>query len=78
MRCAGCHKELEVGDRYIRFTASEWAGREGKEPNSGLDDVMAMVTGSGHGDKIVYCDDCTDTVEDGWHQDTYWGDEDDD
>lgn len=55
MKCAGCRRELEVGDQYIEGTASEFMGRE----DDCTDDLMAMVMGSGRGEKIVYCEDCT-------------------
>lgn len=74
MNCAGCHRELDVGDHYIQFTGSEWAEREGK-PLEGLDDIFAEIMGSNHGDKIVFCEDCTHTTDDGWKLDTVYGDE---
>lgn len=75
MNCAGCHRTLEVGDRYIQFTHSEWAEREGKEPLEGMDDVLAQIMGSDYGDKIVYCEDCTVKSEDGWRSQMVYGDE---
>jgi hypothetical protein len=70
MRCAGCRSEIEVGDRYIEATASEFMGHA----DDGLDGLMAEILGSGNGDKLVYCEDCT---EDGgqWHFETFYGDE---
>lgn len=55
MVCAGCRRELEVGDQYIEATASEFMGHD----KDGLDDLMALVMGSGRGEQIVYCEDCT-------------------
>jgi hypothetical protein len=75
VNCAGCQRELEVGDRYIKFTASEWAEREGMKPLDGLDDVFADLMGSGFGKDIVFCDDCTESTDEGWMQDTVYGDE---
>lgn len=75
MNCAGCRRELDVGDQYIQFQASEWAEREGLEPLEGLDDVFAVVMGSSHGDKVVLCEDCTQKSDDGWLLDTVYGDE---
>jgi hypothetical protein len=34
-----------------------------------------MIMGSGHGDNIVYCQDCTQKTGDGWLEDTVYGDE---
>ena len=76
MKCAGCHRELEVGDRYIKFTMSEWSEREGIKVMPGLDDLFADILGSGHGDYIVHCEDCTEKTDDGWRQDFVYGDED--
>lgn len=76
MRCGECKRDLEVGDHYIKFTQTEWAEREGLEPIEGMDDIFAAFMGSGHGDNIVICEDCT--VEDpaGLKLDTVYGDED--
>ena len=76
MNCAGCRRQLEVGDRYIQATASEYLGVEqGREATPELDGIMAEVLGSGHGDKVVYCEDCT--VPGGHFRfDTVYGDED--
>lgn len=77
MNCAGCYRELEVGDQYIQFTASEWAERtEGVEPLPDLDELFADIMGSGHGDKLVYCEDCIENTDtEGWMVDTVYGDE---
>lgn len=74
MNCAGCNRELEVGDRYIKFTMDEWGARQGLAP-LGMDDLFAGVLGSNAGDKIVYCDDCTKDSDDGWPRQTVYGDE---
>jgi hypothetical protein len=76
MKCAGCRRELEVGDQYIQFTASEWAERNNLTPLAGMDDLMADLMGSGHGENIVYCEDCTQKADGGWLFDTVYGDED--
>ena len=69
MRCAGCNRTLEVGDRYITDTASAFTGRE----DDSLDSLMAELMGCGNG-KIVYCEDCTQDGGD-WMLDTVYGDE---
>jgi hypothetical protein len=70
MKCAGCRRDLEVGDHYIEATASEFMGRA----DDGLNGLMADILGSGNGDKLVYCEDCT---QDGgqWRMETFYGDE---
>ena len=74
MRCAGCQRELEIGDEYIKFTLSEFAEAEGLPAVEGVDGVASELFGSGFGDYIVYCTDCT--VEGGeWLRDTVYGDE---
>ena len=40
-----------------------------------MDDLFADIMGSGHGDNIVYCEDCTQKTDDGWLLDTVYGDE---
>lgn len=75
MRCAGCRIELDVGDQFIQFTASEFFQREGKDAARELDDIFAGIMGSGKGDQIVYCEDCTQKADDGWLFDTVYGDE---
>lgn len=75
MNCSDCKRTLEVGDRYIHFTASEWAEAEGLTPLPELDDLMADLMGrSGLGDEMVFCEDCT--VKGGkWIPDMVYGDE---
>lgn len=75
MNCAGCKRELQVGDRFIRFTASEWAVHSGQKPLDGLDDIFASVFGSNDGDNLVYCEGCTVHTDDGWRSETYYGDD---
>lgn len=75
IRCAGCRRELEVGDQYIKFTASEFFEREGMGTREGIDGLFAEILGSNHGDNLVYCEDCTQSGDDGWMLDTVYGDE---
>jgi hypothetical protein len=75
VKCAGCQKELEVGDRYIEDTAS---GFIGKESNPEIDSLVADImggdaSGSTEG-KVVFCDDCTVSGGD-YLFETYWGDD---
>lgn len=70
MKCAGCGYVLEVGDAYLEATASEIMGG-----SDALDGVLADILGSGNGEKLVYCEDCTE--EGGcFKMSTYYGDED--
>jgi hypothetical protein len=75
MRCAGCRRELDVGDQYIQFGANEYFERNNMTPLEGMDDIFAELMGSNHGDKLVYCEDCTEKTDDGWKLDTVYGDE---
>ena len=70
LRCAGCNRELEVGDRYIEDTPSGFM----KAGDSGMDDLLASILG-GSGGKIAYCEDCTQDGGD-YLWETYYGDED--
>ena len=73
MKCFGCNKTLEVGDRYIEDTAS---GFMKKDAAPEIDGLIADLFG-GHGDKVVFCSDCTTTGGD-YLPETYWGEEDSD
>ena len=60
LSCAGCRREIEIGDDYIEDTPSGFMAALGdKAVIPELDDVMASVLG-GAGTKIVYCEDCTE------------------
>jgi hypothetical protein len=70
MKCAGCNRKIEVGDRFIRDTPS---GFLKKDDDLGIDDILSTLLG-GDGTDIFYCEDCTQpggfyTIE------TYYGDE---
>jgi hypothetical protein len=70
MKCFGCQRELEVGDRYIKDTAS---GFTGQENHPEVDGLIAEMFG-GHGEKVLFCEDCTQ--EGGEYMfETVWGDE---
>lgn len=75
MRCGECKRELEVGERYIKFTQTEWAERNGLKPLKGFDDLFAKIMGSDFGDQIVLCEACTVEADDGFRLDTVYGDE---
>jgi hypothetical protein len=75
VNCAGCRREMEVGDQYIHFAASEFFERDGVKADPALDGLMAEIMG-GTGDQLVYCEDCTQKRDDGWLLDTVYGDED--
>ena len=69
LRCAGCSRELEIGDRFIEDTP---AGFLRIDDDSGADDLMAMILG-GVGGKIRYCEDCTQDGGD-YIFETFYGD----
>lgn len=80
MICAGCRRELEVGDLYIVDTASGFLDTEATPEIDGLiadifggDDTLSGAAGG----KVVFCEDCTDKTKDGRYLfDTVYGDED--
>lgn len=55
MNCAGCNKEIGVGDKYIEDTAS---GFMGEEADPGVDEIISEILG-GVGGRVFYCEDCT-------------------
>lgn len=70
MRCFGCKREIEIGDRYIEDSAS---GFSGQESTPEIDGLIADIFG-GAGGKVVFCDDCT--VDGGDYMfETFYGDE---
>jgi hypothetical protein len=72
MRCFGCQRELEVGDNYIKDTASGFLDK----PSSDADSIIGDLFG-GVGGQIVFCEDCT-TNGGRYMLNTVYGDEDDD
>jgi hypothetical protein len=75
--CAGCKRELEIGDQYIEGTVGDYLGQE-VDPEIGS--VIADIFG-GHGaldgsagGKLIYCEDCTVHGGD-FLLNTYYGDE---
>jgi hypothetical protein len=71
MKCFGCQRKLDFGDRYIEDTASGFIGSE----DGSVDGLLADIFG-GTGGKLVFCDDCT--VDGGDYMfETVYGDEDD-
>jgi hypothetical protein len=76
MKCAGCSRELEVGDRYIKDAPSGFMRSLGKTASSeGIDDILSTLLG-GDGLDIFYCEDCTEPGGDYLYE-TVYGDEDD-
>lgn len=71
MRCAGCNRELEVGDLYIQDTPSGFMGESSEH-----DDLIAEILG-GVGGKVFFCEDCCGPGGD-YFFDTVYGDEDED
>lgn len=57
MICAGCQRELQVGDRYIEDTASGFLKTDG-EGEAVTDYLIGMVLGGGES-KLRYCEACT-------------------
>lgn len=56
MICAGCNRELEVGDRYIEDTTSGFLKMESTPE---IDEIIASIFPGSGGSKIVVCEDCT-------------------
>jgi hypothetical protein len=76
MNCAGCRREIEVGDRYIVDSPSGFMASMGSaDRDSGLDGLVADLLG-GSGGKVFYCTDCTEPGGD-YMFETCYGDEDD-
>ena len=70
MKCDGCDKILEVGDRYIEDTPS---GFLNEDPDPVFDELAVMILGGSDG-KIYYCEDCTAPGGD-YLFNTFYGDE---
>lgn len=62
-------EKIEVGDRFIRATPSEFMGGE----DGGLDGLMAGLLG-GTGGKVAYCEPCTQEGGE-WALETHYGDD---
>jgi hypothetical protein len=74
MICAGCRRELEVGDQYIEDSAS---GYIGAEADPMIDGLIADIMG-GAGGKVIFCEDCTiPDPSSKYRFSTYYGDEED-
>lgn len=71
MKCAGCNKEIEIGDHYIEDTPS---GFLEENDNVGVDEFIVILMGGTAG-KIYFCEDCTEPGGD-YLFETYYGDED--
>lgn len=76
MICAGCRRELEVGDHYIIGTTAEMMhGRGAETKDAFVEGLVAEILGGGQTGQIIYCEDCT--VDGGeFLPETYWGDDD--
>lgn len=70
MKCAGCQRELEVGDLYIKDSAS---GFTGADADPEIDGLIAEIMGGANGE-VVFCEDCTEDGGD-YLFDTVYGDE---
>ena len=73
MKCAGCQRELEVGDRYIKDAASGFMASMGDAGSPDFDCLIAEVLG-GSGGEIFFCEDCTEPGGD-YLFETVYGDE---
>lgn len=77
-RCADCRRRLEVGDRYIEGTASDYIEKD-VEPE--IASLMADILGGDDsldgstGGRIIHCVDCTKPGGK-FVLKTYYGDED--
>lgn len=74
MKCAGCNKELEVGDLYIEDSPSGFMKQESEFDDLMFDDLISDILG-GSGGKIFYCENCTIPGGD-YMFSTVYGDED--
>lgn len=70
IRCVGCNREIEVGDRFIFDTT---AGFLKTDANPEVDDIIAGIFGASDG-KVRFCEDCTEPGGDYFFE-TYYGDE---
>lgn len=73
MKCAGCDRELDVGDRYIKDSASGFMASFGNPGTTEFDGLISEVLGGKDGE-IVYCEDCTEQGGD-YMFETVYGDE---
>jgi hypothetical protein len=71
--CAGCNREIEVGDRYILDTV---AGFLKHDADPLVDGLVAEIFGADDG-KVRFCEDCTEPGGD-YLFETYYGDEEED
>lgn len=70
MRCFGCQRDLEVGDHYIKDTASGFLKQDASPE---IDGLIAEIMG-GQGGNVVVCEDCT-VVGGDYMFETVYGDE---
>lgn len=72
MLCAGCKREIEIGDHYIEDTVS---GFMKGDTDSKFDNLVSEILG-GSGGKIIYCEECTKEGGD-YLFETFYGEESD-
>lgn len=70
--CAGCNREIEVGDRFILDTTSGFLKQDATPE---IDDIIGSIFGASDG-KVRFCEDCTEPGG-SYHFETYYGDEED-
>lgn len=70
MTCAGCRREIEIGDQYIEDTASGFTDAEAAPE---IDGLISEIMG-GAGGKVFFCEDCTEPG-DKYLFETYYRDE---
>ena len=75
MRCGGCGRELEVGDRYIKDKASGFMKREAGETDPEIDALVGEILSGTTSGEVIFCEDCTEDGGD-YLFDTVYGDED--
>jgi hypothetical protein len=56
VRCGGCNREIEVGDRYIVDSASGFLKTQ--DSDADIDDLISGIFGASDG-KVRFCEDCT-------------------
>lgn len=70
MKCAGCSRELQVGEPVLVGTAGAFLGRPTEEST---DELMALIFGAKDG-KLRFCEECTEPGGE-FRFETYWGED---
>ena len=71
MICAGCNRQIEIGDHYIEDTITGFLKEEAYPV---VDDLVSDILGGSKG-KVCFCEDCCTDGGD-YRFETFYGDED--